>query len=114
MSYDWNKDFEASHRLAIERQVNRPMKEKGREDESIVKSPLSAANMDTTEYVDELDIPGTMDDGMARLLYIVVMVVGVIFNDRWLIWIGATIVYLRHVFRRKIHKVEWENKHKNK
>lgn len=27
------------------------------------------------------------------LLYIVVMVLGTIFNDRWLIWISATIIY---------------------
>ena len=28
------------------------------------------------------------------LLYIIVMVIGVIFYDRWLIWIGATIIFI--------------------
>jgi hypothetical protein len=28
------------------------------------------------------------------LWYIIIMIVGVIFYDRWLIWIGATIVFV--------------------
>ena len=66
------------------------------------------------KYVDSLDISGSMDDGLATVLYIVVMVVGVIFVDRWLIWIAATVAYLCHKFRREIHKAKWDREHKNK
>lgn len=66
------------------------------------------------KYVDSLDIPGSMDDGLARVLYIVVMAVGIIFVDRWLIWIAATAAYLCHVFRRELHTAKWNREHKNK
>ena len=41
------------------------------------------------------------------LIYVIVMVVGVIFYDRWLIWIGATIIFvattpeIRQFFKRR-------------
>lgn len=123
MKYDLRESTERMHRMVMEERAkreHRTVEEIEKELESkntgngIVKPPPSAAGLGTQEYVDKLDVPGAMDDGMARLLYIVAMVVGVIFNDRWLIWIGATIVYLRHVFRRQIHKAKWEREHKNK
>lgn len=112
MAYDWEKEVEIRHQLAMERKAKREQKEQ--QTNGIIKPPPSAAGLNTEEYVDNCDIPGAMDDGVALLLYIVVMVVGAIFKDRWLVWIGATITYLRHVFRRKIHKAKWERDHKNK
>ena len=114
MSYDYKKEVEIMHRLAMERKAERETKEKERRENGIIKPPPSSAGLNTQEYVDKLDIPGAMDDGMALLLYVVVMIAGVIFNDRWLIWIFATIAYLCHVFRRQIHKAKWEREHKNK
>ena len=111
MGYDYKKEVEIMHRLSMERKAEREKKQK---EDGLIKPPPSAAGLGTQEYVDSLDIPGAMDDGMARLLYIVAMVVGVIFNDRWLIWIIATIAYLCHVFRRQLHKIKWEREHKNK
>ena len=45
------------------------------------------------------DHPNTMENDLATVLYVIVMVGGVIFNDRWLIWIAATIIYFRHITR---------------
>lgn len=73
----------------------------------------SAPDIGSQKYIDNLDIPNAMDDGVALLFYIMVMLVGIIFNDRWLIWIFATIAYLCHVFRRQIHKAKWEREHKD-
>ena len=98
----------------MEKKAEREKKEKEDREKSIVTQQYEAPKIGSQEYIDKCDIPGAMDDGVALLLYIVVMVVGIIFNDRWLIWIFATIIYLCHVFRRQIHKAKWEREHKNK
>ena len=46
----------------------------------------------------------TIDNDSATLLYILVMLGGTIFNDRLLIWIGATIVYFLHITRHNRKK----------
>lgn len=47
------------------------------------------------------DSPYTMEDSTATFLWIVVMVVGSIFKGNWVIWIIATIVWLKFVTRYK-------------
>ena len=109
MSYDYKKEVEIMHRLAMEKRTEHEKQKTN----GIIKPP-HAASLGSPEYIDKCDIPDAMDDGVALLLYIIVMVVGIIFNARWLIWLGATIVYLCHVFRRQIHKAKWEREHKDK
>ena len=43
------------------------------------------------------DHPNSLENDEATVLWVVVMVVGSIFVDRMLIWIMATIVYLRYL-----------------
>lgn len=52
----------------------------------------------TEEYCDS---PYTMEDGTATFFYVITMVVGTLFVDRWLIYIAATIIYI--LFKRR-HK----------
>ena len=47
------------------------------------------------------DHPNTMENSTATILWIVVMLVGSIFNDRWIIWIVATIIWLKFITRYK-------------
>ena len=61
-------------------------------------------------YVDA-DKPGTMDNGTATIWYIIVMVVGALFYDRWWIWITATIIWWRHITRKARRQKEWDEKH---
>lgn len=42
-----------------------------------------------------MDRPGTMANGTALLFYIATMVGGCIFKDKYIIWIVATIVYVK-------------------
>ena len=42
-----------------------------------------------------------MENGTAVFLYVIVMIIGAIFNDRWLIWIVATAVFLKFITRHK-------------
>lgn len=45
------------------------------------------------------DHPNTMENSSAIVLYIIVMVGGAIFNDRWLIWIFATVIFFKFITR---------------
>ena len=51
------------------------------------------------EYLENKDKPKTTPpeayrgDSSGLIIYIAVMVIGVIFVDRWLIWIAATLIY---------------------
>lgn len=58
------------------------------------------------------DHPDTMENGTATFLWIVVMVVGAIFKGNWVIWIVATIIWLRFINRKEIRAREWDKKHK--
>ena len=49
----------------------------------------------------DCDHPNTMENGQATIFYILVMLGGLIFNDRWLIWTIATIIYLKFITRHK-------------
>lgn len=58
------------------------------------------------------DHPNTMENSSATLLWIVVMIVGAIFNGAWMIWILATIIWLRFINRKKIRAKEWDEKYR--
>lgn len=47
------------------------------------------------------DSPYTMEDSTATFLWIVVMIVGSIFKGNWIIWIIATIVWIKFTTRYK-------------
>lgn len=48
-----------------------------------------------------VDSPYTIEDSTALVFYIITMIGGSIFNDRWIIWIIATIVYFSFRNRHK-------------
>jgi hypothetical protein len=45
------------------------------------------------------DHPNTMEDSTATVVWIVVMIVGSIFKGNWVIWIIATVVWLKFITR---------------
>ena len=47
------------------------------------------------------DHPNTMENSTATVLWIVVMLVGSIFKGNWVIWIVATIIWLKFITRHK-------------
>jgi hypothetical protein len=55
------------------------------------------------------DNPNSLDNGEATVSWIIIMIVGAIFNARWLIWIVATVIYLNYIFRYQIRKAKWDN-----
>ena len=76
-----------------------------KEYEELEKNKLTKIKpIDPQEYYRKCDKPGTMDNTTATIFYIIIMIVGAIFYDRWLIWVVATIIYLAHIFRHEIRK----------
>lgn len=49
----------------------------------------------------DCDHPNTMENSTATIFYIIVMVVGAIFNGRLIIWIVATGIFLKFITRHK-------------
>ena len=56
---------------------------------------------DPENFHGDCDHPNTMENSTATLLYLIVMIGGVIFKARWLIWIIATIIYFKFITRHK-------------
>lgn len=115
MSYD----PESRLRYCMEQRAKRKEEEEKRKAEEYQKHLENGGQPKPPErsweehmYVDA-DKPGTIDNTTATIWYIIVMVAGAIFNDRWLIWIMATIVWWRHINRKKRRQKEWDEKHKN-
>lgn len=53
---------------------------------------------------DYYDSPYTMEDGTATFFYIITMIIGTLFIDRWLIYIAATLIYFGFKNRHKKKK----------
>lgn len=47
------------------------------------------------------DHPNTMENSTATILWLIVMGVGALFNDAWIIWIIATVIWLKFITRHK-------------
>lgn len=45
------------------------------------------------------DHPNTMENGTATFFYVVVMLVGSIFKENWIIWIVATVIWAKFMTR---------------
>lgn len=73
-------------------------------DEIKKKSSGKLRPMTKEEFYGDCDRPNTMENSTATIIYIIVMIVGCIFVDRWMIWIGATVTWLCHIFRHEIRK----------
>ena len=89
------------HGLAEKKKDEAEKKERDRQKRIELGYPAEGEEEKKPNY----DSPYTMNNGTAIVLYIVVMIVGTIFNDRWVIWVSATIMLIgflnRHNKKRK-------------
>lgn len=113
MAYDPEKIL----RYCIEQQEKERIEEEKRQEEergqkyaALEQEPPKERSWQEHMYVDT-DKPGTMDNGTATLWYVIIMVIGAVFNDRWVIWIMATIIWWNHINRKKRRQKEWDEKH---
>ena len=92
-------DFETKMELARER---REYFKKWDDEYNIYCNENNKENFTQKEEEPKYDSIYTMETVSAVVLYIVVMVGGAIFNDRLLIWIAATFIFLKFLFRHDI------------
>lgn len=95
------EEYYECHRRAVERfrKEQEEFYEKNPE-----LSPKEKKPMTQKEFYGDCDHPDTMEDSTATILYIVVMLGALIFTDRVLIWIAATIIYFCFRNRHKMKK----------
>lgn len=58
------------------------------------------------------DTVNCLETEEATIIWIIVMLVGAIFNERWFIWILATVMWICHIFRYEIRKTKWDTEGK--
>lgn len=81
--------------------------EERKQKEYILKEEKKIKDAESTYvYTDSVN---SLENTEATILWIVVMAIGAIFNDRWLIWIPATLIWLSYISRYKIRKHKWDN-----
>lgn len=87
---------------AILDEVKRESKERAERKAEERRKELESMGI-TPIHIDEskkcYDHPNTMENSTATFFWIVVMIVGVIFKDRWMIWIIATVIWAKFITR---------------
>ena len=53
--------------------------------------------------------PHSLEDAEATVSWIIIMLIGSIFKERWVVWLIATIIYLCWMNRYAIREWKWEN-----
>jgi hypothetical protein len=105
---------EARLRYCMEQRANERKEEERRQEEEykgcLENGGQPQRSFEERMYV-EADKPCTMDNSVATIWYIIIMVVGAVFKDRWLIWIVATVIWRSHINRKKRRQKEWDEKH---
>ena len=110
-------DPETRMRYIIEQHAKYKADEEKRQEEekkryyaSLGQEPPKERSLKEKMYVDA-EHPSTIDNGTATLWYIIIMVVGAVFNDRLMIWVMATVIWWRHINRKNRRQKEWDEKH---
>lgn len=58
------------------------------------------AEMSKETETNEHFVSDSADTGFAILVYLIVMIGGAIFHDRWLIWIAATVILVNYLKKK--------------
>jgi hypothetical protein len=95
MKDDFISQYKAQHNL--DDKWEKEMRENVKKLQEDKKNPNNNNNIEN--FHGDCDHPNTMENGQATIFYILVMLGGLIFNDRWLIWAVATIIYLKFITR---------------
>jgi hypothetical protein len=90
---EWDEEIEKANKRHEEYEKNNSFRVKPNSDEWL--------------YI-HAESPNSLDDGEATVTWIIIMIIGSIFNARWLIWILATAIYLYRMNRYAIRKWKWD------
>lgn len=104
---EWMKEYERNQKLSQE--------ERDRELDDYIKQNNARWNAErqkkhelnqqsSQDPFENCDHPNSLENSEATIIWIVVMVIGSIFNGNWIIWIIATIIWRKYITRHKIKK----------
>lgn len=105
-------EYVQQERARIKQETQEYYRKRAEENGQVIPLPETRSWQEKM-YV-EVDKPGTIDNGTATLWYIIIMIVGAIFNDRLLIWGLATIIWWKHINRKTIRQKKWDKNGGNK
>lgn len=60
---------------------------------------ITETNNEKDNFHGDCDSPYAMENSTATILYILAMIIGTLFKDRWLIYITATCIYVKFITR---------------
>lgn len=110
-------DPEGTLKYCMEQRAKRRAEAEKRQDEEYKRGLANGGQSKPNErsweermYV-EADKPGIIDNAAATIWYIIIMLIGAVFNDRLVIWITATVIWWNHINRKTRRQKEWNEKH---
>ena len=95
-----NKAFMDSVHQAVSEVRRKELEEQG-----IITNNTDNNRDNKDDFFGDCDSPNSLENGPAIILYIIIMVGGAIFYDRWLIWIFATVIFFKFINRHKKQEV---------
>lgn len=104
---EWLKEYQRNKNLTPEereKELNDFLAEIKKKDEERMCEKEPQAQKTQENFFENCDHPNSLEDSEATILWLVVMAVGTIFKGNWIIWIVATIIWLRYITRHKIKK----------
>lgn len=104
---EWLAEYHRNKNLTPEerdKELNDFLAEIKKKDEEREYEKTLRAQKTQENFFENCDHPNSLEDSEATILWLVVMAVGTIFKGNWIIWIVATIIWLRYITRHKIKK----------
>jgi hypothetical protein len=99
--YHRNKNLTPKER---EKEMEDFLAEVNKQDEEMTQINTPPTPQTPENFFENCDHPNSLDNVEATIVWIVVMVIGAIFKGNWIIWIIATIIWLKYITRHKIKK----------
>jgi hypothetical protein len=103
---EWMKEYERDKALTPEereRELNEFL-EQMRQKDAATNRQEAVAQQNSENPFENYDHPNSLENSEATIIWIIVMAIATIFKGNWIIWIIATIIWLRYITRHKIKK----------
>ena len=104
---EWLKEYYRDKALTPEereKELNEFVAEIKKRDEDREYQKKAQRQQNAEAFFENCDHPNSLENVEATILWIVVMAVATIFKGNWLIWIVATIIWVRYITRHKRKK----------
>ena len=113
MEYDPLRGLQYAREQRVKRRAEEEKKQAEEYQHYLEAGGKPKRSLEEEMYVDA-EHPSTMENSTATLWYIIIMIVGAIFVDRWLIWIMASFIYFRFITRKERKQKKWDKMQEKK